>query len=84
MKPVRLSGHARRRCPTRGTNEREVRQAVLRGTREPAKKGRWMCRLNFPYNQTWRGRWYAVKQVAAVIAQRPTEIVVVTVYTFFF
>ena len=84
MKKIRLSHHARSRCRSRGTNEQEVRSAVRRGVRDPAKKGRWMCRLNFQYNQLWRGKHYAIKQVAPVIAERPGEIVVITVYTFFF
>lgn len=81
-KPIRH--HAQLRCRSRGTNEREVKQAVLRGIRQQAKKERSMCRLNFQYNQEWRGRRYAIKQVAPVIAERSNEIVVVTVYTFFF
>jgi hypothetical protein len=84
MKKIRLSHHARSRCGSRGTTEKEVRSAVMRGVREPAKKGRWMCRLNFQYNQKWRGKHYAIKQVAPVIAERGNEIVVITVYTFFF
>ena len=84
MKAIRLSHHARLRCRSRGTNEREVRQAVIRGIREQAKKGRLLCRLNFQYNQSWRGQRYAIKQVAPVIVEKPDEIVVVTVYTFFF
>jgi hypothetical protein len=43
-----------------------------------------MCRLNFQYNQSWRGKHYAIKQVAPVISENLNEIVVITVYTFFF
>jgi hypothetical protein len=43
-----------------------------------------MCRLNFQYNKLWRGRRYAIKQVAPVIVEKQNEIIVVTVYTFFF
>lgn len=84
MKKVRLSDHARGRLALRGTSEQEVREAVRRGVREPAKKGRRMCRLNFQYNQTWQGKHYAIKQVAPVIAEGADEIVVITVYTFYF
>lgn len=84
MKPIRLSNHAASRCHSRGTNEQEVRQAVMRGAREPARKGRALCRLNFQYNQLWRGRRYAIKQVAPIILEKSNEIVVVTVYTVFF
>jgi hypothetical protein len=84
VKKIRVSQHARSRCAARGTDEQEVRAAVIRGVREPAKRGCWMCRLNFQYNKQWRGKHYAVKQVAPVIAERADEIVVITVYTFFF
>jgi len=43
-----------------------------------------MCRLNLQYNGIWQGQHYAIKQVAPVIAEDAHEIVVVTVYTFFF
>lgn len=56
----------------------------MEGTREPAKYGRTMCRLNFTFDRTWQGNWYAVKQVAPVIKEETEEIVVVTVYTFYF
>ena len=84
MKRIRLSDHARQRCRSRGTNEREVIKAVLRGVRQRAKKGRFLCRLNFQYNRFWRGERYAIKQVAPVVAEKTDELVVVTVYTFFF
>ncbi len=84
MKKIRLSDHARTRLAFRGTTQQEVMAAVKRGTHEPAKGGRSMCRLNFQYNRTWRGRHYAIKQVAPVIVERADEIVVITVYTFYF
>ena len=59
-------------------------EAIIRGIREPAKKGRFLCRLNFQYNRFWRGRRYAMKQVAPVIVEKSDRIIVVTVYTFFF
>jgi hypothetical protein len=56
------------------------------GAKRPARarQGRFLCRLSFPYNQVWRGRRDAVKQVAPVVVERPNEMVVVTVHTFFF
>jgi hypothetical protein len=84
LKPVRLTHHAQERCALRGTTEAEAVEAVRHGSREPAKKGRFLCRLNYAYGKTWDGTEYAVKQVAPVIAENEMEIVVVTVYTFFF
>ena len=43
-----------------------------------------MCRLNFQFHAEWQGTFYAVKQVAPVIVETPEEIVVVTVYTFYY
>ncbi len=84
MKPVRLTKHALEQCAERGTNKVEVTWAIEHGAREPAKQGRMLCRFNFPYNDLWQGKPYAIKQVAPVIKETSHEIVVITVYTFYF
>ena len=84
MKPVRLTTHARLQCAERGTNQQEVEQAVREGTRESAKRGRMLCRFNFTFNSSWQDNPYAVKQVAPVIKEEAKEIVVITVYVFYF
>lgn len=84
MKPIRLTKHALDQCKERGTNEAEVREAIEQGSREFAKKGRELCRYNFAYGQLWQGTKYAIKQVAPVIKEEANEIVVITVYTFYF
>lgn len=83
-KPIRLTKHAVGQCAERGANEEEVRKAIRAGQRERAKSGRLIYRYNFQYNGRWRGRTYAIKQVAPVVAEDEHEIVVVTVYTFYF
>lgn len=84
VKLVRLARHAREQCRERGATEAEVRQAVLEGQREPVKRGRYLCRLNFEFNSLWQGQKYAIKQVAPVIAEEEEELVVVTVFVFYF
>ncbi|HKI37930.1 MAG TPA: DUF4258 domain-containing protein [Gemmataceae bacterium] len=84
MKPIRLTKHARQQCVDRGASEAEVVQAIRQGTRQPAKHGRELCRYNFAFGQAWQGHAYAVKQVAPVIKEEAAEIVVITVYTFYF
>lgn len=84
MKPIRLTAHARVQCSERGASEDEVVRAVRDGTREPAKKSRLQCRYNFPFGGTWQGKRYPVKQVAPVIVEEADEIVVITVYTYYF
>jgi hypothetical protein len=84
MKRVRLTLHAREQCGERGADETEVTEAIRRGLREPAKRGRHLYRLNLPFGREWQGRSYAVKQVAPVVAETDDELVVITVYTFYF
>ena len=83
-RPVRLTLHAQEQCRERGTNDREIVAAILRGAREPAKHGRRLYRLNVPHAGDWQGRSYAIKQVAPVVAETDEEFVVITVYTFYF
>lgn len=81
---IRLTAHAIEQCIDRGATEAEVTEAIERGVRESAKHGRFMSRLNFQYGAEWQGRFYAIKQVAPVAVEEENEIVVVTVYTFYF
>lgn len=84
MKPVRLTKHARLQCGERGATEAEVVKTVLQGIREPAKADRLLCRYNFPFDALWQGNRYSIKQVAPIIKEESDEIVVITVYTFYF
>jgi hypothetical protein len=84
MKRVRLSKHAQEQALERGTTRSEVEEAIRKGSREPATHGREMCRYNFLFNHKWQGKHYAVKQVAPIIKEESNEIVVITVYTFYF
>lgn len=84
MKPIRLSRHAQEQAKERGTTEQEVKEAIRKGAREPAMRGRELCRYNFAFQRRWQHRRYAIKQVAPIIKDEPNEIVVITVYTFYF
>jgi hypothetical protein len=84
MKKIRFSKHAAERLSIRGTNENEVTEAIKAGSREPAKNNRIICRLNFEFNSMWQGVKYSVKQVAPVIKEDDDQIIVITVYTYFF
>lgn len=68
----------------RGPTEVEVHETIRHGVREPARRGRFLYRMNFQYDAEWHGSVYRIKQVATVVAEQATEIVVVTVYTFYF
>jgi len=84
MKAVRLTQRALEQCRERGAAKLEVEQAIMFGEREPAHGGRWLYRRNYEYCATWYGKYYRVKQVVPVIAEKASEIVVITVYTYYF
>jgi len=84
MKKIRFTKHAGERLGLRGTNENEVIEAINTGSREPAKNNRTICRLNFEFNNKWQGVQYSVKQVAPVIKEEDDQIIVITIYTYFF
>ena len=84
MKPIRLSAHARGYLRTRGFTAAEVEEAIRTSPWQPAELGRLECRKDFPYGSDWNGRFYATKQVRPVFVDETAEIVVVTVYTYYF
>ena len=84
MKPVRLSAHAREQARFRGTTEAEMASAVTDGVRAPALRGRIEARKTFAYDAEWNGKHYDLKQVRPVFVDEPNEIVVITVYTYYF
>jgi hypothetical protein len=40
--------------------------------------------MDFPFNQVWNGKRYATKQVLPIFVEEPNEIIVVTVYVYYF
>jgi hypothetical protein len=84
MKPVRLSRHARENMTFRGASEEEVVTAIRDGTWQPAGAGRVEVRRDSEYNRDWNGRAYGTKQVRPIFVDEKDEIVVVTVYVYYF
>jgi len=79
-----ISNHAKIKMADRGAIEKEVIKAIKEGSSEPAKEGRLLFRKNFAFNGTWRGKKYKTKQVAPVTTYKDKEIIVVTVYVYYF
>lgn len=84
VKPIRLSAHARGYLDRRGCSEAEIVETIQSEIWHPARLGRSQAEKDFPYGQVWNGHRYAVKRVRPVFVEEDTEIVVVTVYTYFF
>ncbi len=83
MKPIRLSRHARENMSFRGATEEEVVEAIRQAGWQPAERGRYDCRREFPFERDWNGHRYSSKQVRPVFVDEPAEIVVVTVYVYY-
>lgn len=84
LKPIRLSVHARGHMARRGFTEAEVEETIRLGGWLPTGVSRWEAAKEFHFNTVWNGRVYATKRVRPIFVETATEIVVVTVYTYFF
>jgi Domain of unknown function (DUF4258) len=81
---IRLSGHAQGYLQRRGFTEAEVIETIRQGSWAKARGGRLEATMDFAYNDVWNGTYYATKRVRPIFVEEPDEIVVVTVYTYFF
>ncbi len=86
MKPVRLSNHAQGHRASRGFSDEEVVTAIEQKAWFPAifGTGRFECEHEFPFESYWNGKWYGTKKVRPVFIEMEFEIVVVTVYTYYY
>jgi len=84
LKAIRFTKHSLEQCSERGASQEEVEVAIRKGNREPAKKDREIFKYNFSYDDLWQGKHYSIKQVAPVIVEEDEEIIVITVYVFYF
>jgi len=84
VKSIRLSGHGQEAILSRGATEQEVVDAVRQSPWEPAELGRTQCHQDFVFGRNWNGRTYATKQVRPIFVEEADEIVVVTVYVYYF
>lgn len=66
MAIIKIHPHAAERMKERGTNEKEIIEAVENGEMFPAKFGRSGFRRNFPFNGTWNNKRYNTKQIEVI------------------
>ena len=83
-KPIVLSSHAQEQCRYRGGSEDDVVQAIRTAPWTPAELGRLECQWDVPFNRLWNGVHYAIKRVRPIFVEEPAQIVVVTVYVYYF
>ncbi len=81
---VQFHPHAMDRLAERGATKDEVQTAIETGEQFPAKFGRTGFRRNFPYERTWHGKYFAIKQIEAYASKEDDHWLVVTVITRYF
>ncbi len=84
MKAIRFSKHALGYIASRGFTVAEVKDALRTSPWNTAELGRLECRKDFAFGREWNGKVYLTKQVRPVFADETEEIVVITVYTYYF
>ncbi len=84
MKPIRFSADSLHRMLIRGATQEEVIESINGGNWLLAGFDRLESRTDFTYNELWNGRRYMTKRVRPIIVEEESEIVIVTVYTYFF
>ncbi len=84
MKPIRLTKHASGYLARRGFTIEEVETAIQTASWRSAELGRLECELEFAFGTEWNGRRYERKLVRPIFVEEADEIVVVTVYVFYY
>ena len=86
MKSIRLSAYALSYIVKRGIAVAEVEETIATMPWKAAEQGmnRPECSKEFPFNQYWNRRLYSIKQVRPIFVDDPLEILVVTVYTYYY
>ena len=83
-KPIRFTKHALSYIKRRGFTEDEVVKCIRDSAWEPADLGRQECRKDFPYGKEWNRKIYDFKQIRPIFVEEEMEIVVITVYTYYY
>jgi len=86
--PLDLPDHKRQIGPgeawIRRWDKEEVIETIRTSPWQPAELGRLECRQDFFYGREWNGKFYETKQVRPIFVEEAGEIVVVTVYSYYF
>jgi hypothetical protein len=82
--PIRLTRHAREQAAERGAEVGEIEAAIRSEHWTEADFGRLECSRDFAFEREWKGTTYPVKRVRPIFVEEESEVVVVTVYTYYF
>ncbi len=75
---VQINPHAEARMKERGIKVGEILETIENGERFAAKYEREGFRMSFPFEGSWQGRQYAMKQVEVYAVREGDAYVVIT------
>jgi hypothetical protein len=84
VKPVGLTKHAEGYYQSRGFSKAEVEAVIRNGPWRPAARGRMESDLGIEFDSDWNGRHYKAKTIRPIFVDEPAEIVVITVYVYYY
>jgi hypothetical protein len=79
-----LSAHAEIRACARGTTEEEVIETIKTSKWQSSELNKLECCKDFVFNKTWNNKFYKTKQIRPIFVEEEKNIVVVTVYVYYF
>jgi len=83
-KPIKLSIHAKIRASLRGATEEEIIETIKTAKWQKSELDKLECSKDFAFNKIWNNKFYKTKQVRPIFIEEEKEIVVVTVYVYYF
>lgn len=84
MKPIRLSEHTKEQLGFCVVSINEVIDTIQTAPWQEAELSRLECRKDYPFDSIWNKKHYQTKQVRPIFVEEEREIVVVTVYTYYY
>ena len=83
-KHIKLSQHAKIRATFRGATEEEIIDAIKTSPWQPSELNKLECRKDFVFNSIWNKKFYKTKQIRPIFIEEEKEIMVITVYVYYF
>lgn len=84
MRNIIFSDHCLISMKKRNVTKEEVIETISKNEWEAAKHNRFSCKNNFLYKKTWNKKYYETKQVVPIFIEENNNIVVITVFTFYY
>ena len=68
----------------RGFSREDVEKAIRTCPWEKAERDRRECHMEIPFGEFWNGHEYAFRQIRPIFMEEQAEIVVITVYVYYY